>query len=138
MLKSQRNRKYFFWLFKILSVVVACAFPIFAICEKFPIWAESAGTTRSVGVGFILMLIVMAIIFRKSVFDFIRHKLKLHHAPPIAVWITCLIVSYVLIYIGNFMRDLNVVFWMGLVGCAIGNVLTFVANRFVTEEKIDE
>lgn len=137
-LKLEKH-KCFFWLFKILSVVVACAFPISAICEKFPIWAETAGTGRSVGVGFILILIVIAIIFRKAVFDFCKHKLKLHHAPPIAVWIGCLIASYILIYIGNFMEDMNTVFWMGLVGCAIGNVLTFIANRFVTkQEKTDE
>ena len=139
MLQTKKKHKVFFWLFKILSVVIACAFPIYAIWEKFPIWAETAGASRSVGVGFILILIVMAIIFRKAVFDFIRHKLKLHHAPPLAVWIGCLIASYILIYIGNFMRDMNTVFWMGLVGCAIGNVLTLIANHFVAvKEKTDE
>lgn len=139
MLQTKKKHKVFFWLFKILSVVVACAFPIYAIWEKFPIWTETVGASRSVGVGFILILIVMAIIFRRAVFGFVKHKLKLHHAPPIFVWIGCLIASYILIYIGNFMRDMNTVFWMGLVGCAIGNVLTFIANRFaVVEEKTDE
>ena len=134
---SQRKRKLFFWLFKALSVIVACAFPVVAVCEKFPIWTESVGKGRSVGVGLILILIVMAIIFRKSVLNFFRDKLKLQHAPPIAVWIGCLIASYVLMYIGAFVEDLNIVFWMGLVGCAVGNVLTFISNRFA-EEKTDE
>lgn len=138
MLKSVTKRKCFFWLFKCLSVIVACAFPVFAILEKFPLWVEREGANRSAGVGIILMAIVMLIIFRKAVFEFIAEKLNLKHAPPITVWIACLIASYILIYIGNFMEDMSVVFWMGLVGCAIGNVLTFIANRFVAEEKTDE
>lgn len=135
---SSRKSKLFFWLFKALSVFVSCALPVWAICEKFPIWTEKTGTLYSLGVGAILILIVVTIIFRKAVFDFFKHKMKLQHAPPIAVWIGCLIASYVLIYIGNFVKDLNTVFWMGLIGCAIGNILTFIANRFVTEEKPNE
>lgn len=135
---SQRKRKVFYWLFKALSVIVACAFPVVAICEKFPIWKEKTGVLHSIGVGAILILIVVAIIFRKSVLDFCKDKLKLQHAPPIAVWIGFLIASYILIFIGNFMTDLNTVFWMGLVGCAVGNVLTFISNRFAVEEKTNE
>ena len=139
MQKTKRTRKFFFFLFKFLSVIVACALPIYAILEKFPIWVETAGVSRSAGVGFILILIVMLIIFRKSVFEFIAEKADLKHAPPISVWIGCLIVSYILIYLGSFMKDMSTVFWMGLVGCLFGNVLTFIANRFVVEEeKTDE
>lgn len=142
MSKTKRGHKYLFWIFKTLSVIVSCAFPVFAILEKFPIWVEASGMSRSAMVGVILIVIVMFIIFRKAVFDFIKDKIDLKHAPPITVWITCLIVSYVLVYIGNFMADLAIVFWMGLIGCVIGNVLTFFANRFaaaeVTEEKKDE
>ena len=132
------RRKLFFWLFKALSIIVSCAFPIWAICEKFPIWKEKTGVLYSIGIGAILILIVAAIIFRKTVFKFIEDKLKLQHAPPIAVWIGCIIASYILIYIGSFMSDLNIVFWMGLIGCAIGNVLTLISNRFAEEEKTDE
>jgi hypothetical protein len=131
------RRKLFYWLFKALSVIVSCALPIWAICEKFPIWKEETGVLYSIGIGAILILIVAAIIFRKSVFKFIEDKLKLQHAPPITVWIGCLIASYILIYIGNFMMDLNIVIWMGLIGCAIGNVLTLISNRFAEEEKKD-
>lgn len=134
MSKTKRERKYLFWIFKILSVLVSCAFPIYAILEKFPVWVKASGISRSAMVGIILIIIVMLIIFRKAVFDFIKEKIDLKHAPPITVWITCLIVSYILVYIGNFMADLAVVFWMGLIGCLIGNVLTFFANRFAKEE----
>jgi hypothetical protein len=135
---SQRKRKCFFWLFKALSVIVSCAFPVWAICEKFPIWKAKTGVWHSIGIGAILILIVVAIIARKPVFDFCRDRLKLQHAPPIMVWVGCLIASYILIYIGNFMTDLNIVIWMGLAGCGIGNVLTFISNRFAVEEKTDE
>ena len=126
---TEKKRKRSYWLFKILSVLVSCALPIWAIWEKFPIWTYSYGTSRSVGVGGILVLIVVLVVFRKAVFNFIRDKLKLRHAPPLAVWLVLLIISYILVYIGNFIRDLNTVFWMGLIGCTFGTVLTFIAEH---------
>lgn len=126
---TEKKRKRSYWLFKILSVIVSCALPIWAIWEKFPIWTYTHGTTRSVGVGGILALIVVLVVFRKAVFNFIRDKLKLRHAPPLAVWLVMLIISYVLVYIGNFIKDLNTIFWMGLIGCAIGSVLTYIAEH---------
>ena len=125
----EKKRKKLYWLFKILSVIVSCSLPIWAIWEKFPIWTYTHGTTRSVGVGGILALIVVLVVFRKAVFNFIRDKLKLRHAPPLAVWLVMLIISYVLVYIGNFIKDLNTIFWMGLIGCAIGSVLTYIAEH---------
>jgi hypothetical protein len=116
---TEKKRKRSYWLFKILSVIVSCALPIWAIWEKFPIWTYTHGTSRSVGVGGILALIVVLVVFRKAVFNFIRDKLKLKHAPPLVVWLVMLIISYVLVYIGNFIKDLNTIFWMGLIGCAI-------------------
>lgn len=135
---SNRKREILFWLFKALSVIVACTLPVLAIFEKFPMWRDAVGEGRSIGAGLILTLIVLAIIFRKAVFDFCRDKLKLQHAPPITIWIGCLIASYILMYLDTFLADLNIVFWMGLIGCAIGNILTFIANRFVAKEKSNE
>lgn len=133
---SNRKRKTFYWLFKILSVLVACALPIWAIWEKFPIWTYSYGTSRSVGVGGILVLIVILVIFRRAVFKFITDKLKLRHAPPLVIWLVLLIISYILVYINQFINDLTTVFWMGLIGCAVGTVLTFIAeNRFGKKEE---
>lgn len=135
---SNRRHKLFYWLFKLLSIVVSCALPVWAICEKFPIWTFSYGTVRSVGVGGIFILIVMLVVFRKTVFKFIVDKLKLRHAPPLVIWLVMLIASYVLVYISNFMRDMTIVFWMGLIGCAIGTVLTFIAENCFRREKNDE
>lgn len=135
-----KRHKALYWLFKLLSVVVSCAFPIWAIYEKFPVWTYTHGTSRSVGVGGILVLIVLLVIFRKSVFNFFAEKLKLKHAPPIVIWLVMLIISYILVYVNRFINDLTTVFWMGLIGCAIGTVLTFIAeNRYgKKEEKKDE
>lgn len=133
---SDSKRKTFYWLFKIVSVLIACALPIWAIWEKFPIWTYSYGTTRSVGVGGILVLIVILVIFRRAVFKFITDKLKLRHAPPLVIWLVLLIISYILVYINQFINDLTTVFWMGLIGCAVGTVLTFIAeNRFGKKEE---
>lgn len=130
-----KNRKTFYWLFKSLGILVACLLPIWAILEKFPVWTYSYGRVRSMGVGGILILIVLFAVFRKTIFKFLEEKLKLKHAPPIVIWILMLIASYILIFIANFMRDLTTVFWMGLVGCAVGTVLTYIAESRFGEEK---
>jgi ABC-type uncharacterized transport system permease subunit len=95
----------------------------------------SYGATRTVGAGLIIMLVVVAIIFRKAVFNYLKDKMKLQNAPPLAVWMICLIISYILLYINKFISDLTVVFWMGLVGCAIGTVLTYIAENWYGEKE---
>jgi hypothetical protein len=127
---TDKKRKYLYWLFKVGGVLISCIFPIWAVCEKFPLWTASYGTGRSVGVGAILILIVLTVIFRKAVFKYLSDKLKLNHAPPITIWLILLILSYILIFIGNFLRDLTTVLWMGALGCAMGTVLTFVGENF--------
>jgi hypothetical protein len=127
---TEKKRKRLYWGLKVLSIIVSCALPLWAIFEKFPIWTETHGASRSFGVGAILALIVLLIVFRKTVFNFIRDKFNLKHAPPIVVWVVLLIVSYVLIYIGNFMEDMTTVLWMGLIGCSIGTFLTYLSNKF--------
>ncbi len=127
---TEKKRKTLYWAFKLFGILVSCALPILAICEKFPLWTETHGTTHSVGVGVILILIVLLVIFRRTVFNFVKDKLNLKYAPPIVVWLVMLIFSYIVIYIGNVMRDMTTVLWMGLIGCAIGTVLTYISERF--------
>ena len=136
---TERKSKILFWVFKILGIIVSCALPIWAICEKFPLWTEAHGTGRSIGVGVILIAIVLVIIFRKTVFDFIRDKFNLKYAPPLVVWLVMLIISYILVYLGEVMRDMTTVFWMGFIGCAIGTFLTYLSERFKAKDvKADE
>lgn len=131
---SEKKRKSLYWAFRIASILISCAFPIWGICEKFPVWTENHGAARTVGVGFILICFVLLIVFRKTVFSFVRDKLKIRHAPPLAVWIVFLIISYILVYIGVVMRDMTTVFWLGLIGCCIGTFLTFIAEQLVKKE----
>ena len=131
---TERKRKFLYWFFKVLSVIVSCALPIWAICEKFPLWTETHGTGRSVGVGIILIGIVLIIIFRKTVFDFIRDHLDIQHAPPLLVWLVMLVISYILVYLGEVMRDMTTVFWMGFIGCVIGTFLTYLSERLGAKE----
>lgn len=131
----EKKRKIKYWACKILSVLVSCSLPMYAICEHFPMWTESHGTARSIGVGGIIGLIVVLIIFRKAVFGYIKEKMKLESAPPLMVWLVLIAISYVLLYINQFIRDLTVVFWMGLVGCAIGTGLTYIAEHKYAEKK---
>lgn len=130
MLITDKKRSKLYWAFKIGGVLISCLFPIWAICEKFPVWQSVHSTGRTVGVGAILILIVVVIVFRKAVFRFLAEKLKLTHTPPILIWLVMLIVSYVLMYLADFIRDLNTMLWMGLIGCAIGTLLTFIGEYF--------
>ena len=135
---SEKKRKVTYWVLKVLSVLISCGLPIYAVCEHFPLWTVSYGTSRTVGAGGIISLVIVVIVFRKSVFAFMRDKMNLRHAPPLAVWIIMLIISYVLLYINQFIRDLTTVFWFGLVGCAIGTALTFVAETFFGKKKEEQ
>jgi hypothetical protein len=133
---TETKRKRLYWLFKILGVVVSCTLPIWAIVEKYPVWNTNYGKAQSIGVGGILALFVMLIVFRRSVFNFMRDRLKLKHAPPLAVWIVMLIIAYALLYINRFIQDMITVCWLGFVGCAIGTLFTFIAeNRFGRESE---
>lgn len=132
---SEKKRKAFYCLFKILSIILSCAFPIWAICEKYPIWKTVYGKNYSIGVGGVLILFVVLIIFRRSVFGFIKDKLKITHAPPLAVWIALLIMAYIFVFIGRFMQDMVTILWMGLIGCAIGTFLTYIAEHKFGKKK---
>lgn len=132
---TQKKRKFLYALFKLLSVLVSCGLPIYAVCEHFPVWTVSHGTSRTVGAGAVISVIVIAIVFRRSVFAFLREKMNLRHAPPVAVWIFTLMASYILLYLNRFIRDLTTVSWFGLLGCAIGTLLTWIAEKRYGAEK---
>jgi ABC-type Fe3+-siderophore transport system permease subunit len=112
--------------------------PIWAICAKFPIWTEQSGASRSAGAGLILIGMVIIIVFRKTVFDFIKDKLNIKHAPPLVIWLVLIVISYTFVYIGNALRDMNTVFWMGFIGCAIGTGLTYIAESCFGKKADDE
>lgn len=131
---TERKRKALFWLFKLAGIIVSCALPIWAICEKFPIWTVEHGTKRTFSVGLILIIFVVLIIFRRSVFNFIRHHFNLQYAPPLTIWLVLIVISRILVYIGEVMKDMTTVFWMGLIGCLIGTILTYISERFSKKE----
>ena len=132
---TKRNIAY--WGLKVASIFISCLFPVIAICDKFPVWTESYGVGRSIGTGGILIAIVLLVIFRKTVFDFIKERLKLNHTPPLVVWIVMLIIGYALLYVCKFLTDIILVFWMGLLGCGLGTILTMVAEICFGKEQND-
>ena len=125
---TEKKRKSLFWLFKIAGILVSLAFPIFAVYERFPILVNEEGILRTIGIGGIMILFVLLIVLRRTVFDFFLKKLKLEHAPPLFIWLVLLVVAYLLVFIGNVMLDMITVLWMGFIGCGIGTFLTYIAN----------
>ena len=135
-MKTKNSKLY--WLFKLLGLAVSCALPLWGIYDKFPIWAENYGTGRSIGTGGIIAIFVILVIFRRTVFNFLKDKWKMKHAPPITIWIVLIICAYAMMFINKFLLDITTVFWMGLIGCGIGGVLTFIGENFFGEEKSNE
>ena len=134
---TEQKRKNLYWLFKVASVLISCALPIWAICAKFPIWTVESGSGRTAGAGIVMIGIVLLIVFRRTVFNFAKDHLKLKYAPPITIWLILIILSYSLIYISNALRDMNTVFWMGFIGCAIGSLLTYKAENCFRKRETD-
>jgi uncharacterized membrane protein YoaK (UPF0700 family) len=127
---TEKKRNTLYWLWKIAGILIACGLPIWAICEKFPLWSQEVGEEKTIGAGIILIGIVVLIVFRKTVFDFIRDKLDLKHAPPLVIWLVLLIISYIILYLGTLMKDLTTVFWLGFIGSAVGTVFTYISDRY--------
>ena len=127
-----------YYCFKVASIAVACALPLWGVIDKFPIWVETHGTGRSIGTGGLIGIIILLVIFRRTVFNFLKDKWKMRYAPPITIWIAMIVVSYMLMYVSKFLLDITTVFWMGLIGCALGGVLTFIGENFFGEEKKNE
>jgi uncharacterized membrane protein len=44
------------------------------------------------------------------------------------IWIVMLIISYVFLFLAQFLKDMTSIFWMGLLGSGIGTFLTFIAE----------
>lgn len=134
---TEATRKKLYWAFKILSVMISCALPIWAVCEKFPLWETQHGTTHTVGVGVILIAIVLVVVFRRTVFQFIKDRLDIKHAPPLLVWLIFLIIAYIMIFVGDFMRDMTTILWMGFIGCCVGAVFTYISQKFEDKKEGD-
>ena len=135
---TDKKRNVLFWLFKLAGIIVSCALPIWAICEKFPIWRNKHGIIHSIGIGFVLIMIVVLIIFRSTVFAFIKDHFKIKHAPPLAIWLVLLVIAYIFVFLGDIMQDMTTVLWMGLIGCSIGTFLTYISESRYGKVKKDE
>lgn len=137
-MKAETKRKSLFWLFKGIGVAISCALPLWAVCTKFPIWTETHGSARSIGAGGIIGIVVLLVVFRKTIFGYLEEKLNLKHAPPMMIWVVLLIIAYCLMFLSKFLYDITTVFWLGFLGCSIGSVLTFIAEYKFGEKKKDE
>lgn len=135
---SQKKRKFWHAFFKVMGFIVACGMPLYAIYEHFPIWTVEYGSSHSLGSGTIIAAVVLLVIFKSTIFSWLKEKLQGKHAPPIVIWIVALIICYILVYINKFLIDLTVILWMGLVGCVIGNVFNLIADNKFGKVEVDD
>lgn len=132
-----KKRKLLYWLFKFTSVAISCAFPIWAVCNKFPLLTEG-GAKTTLGIGGVLAIVIVFFIFRKTIFSFFKEKLNLAHAPSVVGWIVPLGAAYGFQYLTVFVAELITILWMGLIGSCIGAVLTFIAENIIRKDKDNE
>lgn len=132
---TPKKRKAWHIFFKVVGFLIACGAPLYSIYEHFPLWTNEYGSAHSLGSGIIIAGVVLLVIFKSTIFSWIKEKLAGKHAPPIVVWIVALVICYILVYINNFLIDLTTVLWMGLIGCTIGNVFNFIADHKFGEVK---
>lgn len=130
--KTKHN--IFYWLLKGGGIAVSSLLPIWVVLEKFPLWVETHGTGRSLGAGGIIGAVILLLVFRKTVGGYIKEKLNLTHTPPMMIWVVLLVVTYVLMFLVKFLYDLTTVLWMGLIGSAIGSLMTCAGEFFFGEE----
>ena len=133
-MKKPTKSNIFYWLLKGGGIGISAVMPLWVVLEKFPLWVETHGTGRSVGAGGIIGIIIVLVIFRKTIIGYFKEKFKVSHTPPMAVWIVCLAITYGLMFIVKFLYDLSIVLWMGLIGSVIGSMLTFAGETFFGEE----
>jgi len=126
---ANKKRNAIYWTLKALSVFISCALPILGIIDQFPIWKESSSTGRSVGAGIILIAVIVLIVFNKSVFAFLRDRLRLNYAPPLMIWLVLIVMTWGLMWLSSLMEDMMNIYILGFVGCLIGNVLTFIGEH---------
>ena len=136
-MKKPTKNKIFYWLLKGGGIGISAALPIWVILEKFPLWIDTHGTGKSIGVGSIVGIIVLLVIFRKTIIGYLKEKVKITHTPPIVMWIVSLAVTYGLMYIVKFLYDFSLVLWMGLLGSVVGTLMTFAGETIFgsTEEE---
>lgn len=135
-LKTKRNLIY--WLFKGGGMGISAALPLWVVLEKFPLWVDTHGVARSIGAGGIIGIIVVLVIFRKTVMGYLKEKFKLSHTPPMTIWIICLVITYGLMTLVKFLYDLSLVLWMGLIGSIVGTLLTLAGETLFGEEEKNE
>ena len=133
MKRPKNNARY--WIFKVASVIVSCAFPLWALYERYPVWFAFGEKKVFFGAGGIVAVLVVLFVMRKSVFGFLREKLKLRYAPPFIGWLFPMFLGYAIIYINSYAYDVVHVSKMGLIGGAIGMGITFIAENFLKVNK---
>ena len=133
-MKKPTKSNVFYWLLKGSGIGISAALPLWAVFNKFPLWAENYGVGKSLGTGGISGIIIALIIFRDTVIGYIKEKFKIGHAPKLTWWIAGLIIVYGLLYIVKFLSDLALVMWLGLFGSIVGALLTFAGEIFFSEE----
>lgn len=134
-MKKPTKNNLLYWLLKGVGIIISALLPIWVVFEKFPLWAETHGTGKTIGMGGLIGATILIVIFRKTVIGYLKEKLNLNHTPPLMMWIVSLIVTYTLIYIIKFLYDLALVLWMGLLGSVIGTLFTFAAEILFGNER---
>ncbi len=136
-MKQKNKRRLKLLSFKGAGIVTSVALPVWAIIERFPILKAESGTGRMLGIGGLMTAVVLLITFKRTVFDYIKEKTGIRHAPPFAVWSALLIASFAVGVLADAMAELRAVFVAGAVGSGIGTVLSIIGDN-VSDKVVED
>ena len=122
--------------FKGAGIAVSVGLPVWAILEKFPAWHSQAGVAGTLGIGGAMAATVALVTFKRTVFDYVKEKTGIKHAPPLAIWCALLALSFALSAAASLLSDMRSVFISGAVGSGIGTVLNFIGES-ASKDKAD-
>ena len=134
-----------YWILQIAAFLIAVIPPVWAVCEKLPIWKARYGTAQTFGFGLVILLVVLLVVFRKTLLllvkgwidvlvDRIKEKTGIVHIPPmlslVLTWASALLVVIALIPVVSglyvILVDLKGIFMAGLVGAGLGWLLSLI------------
>lgn len=146
-----------YWILQIAAFLVAVIPPVWAVCEKLPVWRVRYGTAQTFGFGLVILLVVLLVVFRKTLLvlvrgwldvlcDKIKEKTGIVHIPPmlslVLTWATALLVVVALIPVVSglyvILVDLKGIFMAGLVGAGLGWLLSLIGIWLGIERSDEE
>lgn len=132
------TKKTVYWLLQVASFLLSAGIPAVVVWRKFPLFVEKTGTTNSVGLGLVLIIIIAVFTFRNTIFATIKKALGITSVPRPGWWAVALLVLFALSKLVSLLADLQVICFAGLTGSALGMACSLISQIVYPDSKKQE